>query len=143
MLEPWVLDGRLPQPTLRCERDPRRVTHLAVGLDVLSPIPFAADLAHGPARRRCRLRCPVVDLPKHLGSVVRIPLEAAAEEELAEQRLVPGDARPQFFARPLPLYDADLAGCPVEHLILKDAGSAQARVHLHQHPGWLFEPAEA
>src|SRR5918997_4136763 len=84
MLEPWVLDGRLPQPTLRCERDPRRETHLAVGLNVLSPIPFAAGLAHGPTRRRCRLRCPVVDLPKHLESVVRIPLEAAAEEELAE-----------------------------------------------------------
>ena len=84
-LEPWVVDGRLPQPTLRCERDPRRVPYLAVGLDAFSPILFAVDLAHGPTRGQFRLRCPVADLPKHLGSVVRIPLEAAAEEELAEQ----------------------------------------------------------
>jgi hypothetical protein len=119
------------------------VPYLAVSLDAFSPIPFAADLAHGPTRGQFRLRCLVADLPKHLGNVVRIPLEAAAEEELPEQRLVLGNARPQFFAHPLPLHDADLAGCPVEHLIFKDAGSAQARVHMHEHPGWLFEPAEA
>ena len=67
-LEPWVADGRLPQPTLGCERDPRRVPYLAVGLDAFSPILFAVDLAHGPTRGQFRLRCPVAYLPKHLGA---------------------------------------------------------------------------
>lgn len=106
-----------------------------MGLDAFSPILFAVDLAHGPTRGQFRLRCPVAYLPKHLGAWYGSRSKPRLKRNSPSRATRPRGRASTVLCYPLLVHDADLAGCPVEHLIFKDAGSAQARVHLHEHPG--------